>query len=108
MGGVRAFSYALSAGRWFAVCSRELRRFLETSSNHPLLGRHPRVAFFVAPLCRADRSCCYSGLDSWVGSRWGLNPDRSTTAAVGLGAKDRRRRSWDTNQYRVVKGFGFP
>src|SRR5262245_38269588 len=36
----------VSAGRWFAVCSRELIRILETPSNHPLLGRHPQHGFF--------------------------------------------------------------
>jgi hypothetical protein len=54
------FSDHVSAGRWSVVCSRE--RMLGTPSNHSLLGRRPRVAFIVAPPCRADRSCRHAGL----------------------------------------------
>src|SRR5947209_2214038 len=39
--------------------------------------------------------------------RWGPSPDRPTTATPGLGAKDRRSRSWGTTSYQVAKGLGF-
>ena len=56
------FSDNVSAGRWSVVRSRELIRLFRTPSNHTLSGRRPRVAFIVAPPCRADRSCRHAGL----------------------------------------------
>ena len=56
------FSDHVSAGRWSVVRSRELIRLFRTPSNHTLSGRRPRVAFIVAPPCRADRSCRHAGL----------------------------------------------
>ena len=45
-------------GPWFAP----EKRMFGTPSNHTLSGRRPRVAFIVAPPCRADRSCRHAGL----------------------------------------------
>jgi hypothetical protein len=56
------FSDNVSAGRWSVARSREHIRFFRTPSNHTSSGRRPRVAFIVAPPCRADRSCHYAGL----------------------------------------------
>jgi hypothetical protein len=64
------------------------------------VGLPPRVAYFVAPPWRADRSCGHVAFGAWSGWRWGPSPDRATTAARGLGAKDRRRRLSDTSPYR--------
>src|SRR4051812_8203253 len=80
-----SFSDSVSAGRWFAVRSRELIRILGTPSSHSLLGRHPRVAFFVAPPCRiesSNNSCLLIGCASYRADRAPLN--RWTSEAVGF------------------------
>ena len=47
-------------GPWFVPARSYV--FFRTPSNHTLSGRRPRVAFIVAPPCRADRSCRHAGL----------------------------------------------
>ena len=72
--------------------------FVGTPSSR---GLHRRASLSSRPLLPPRRP----GRGGW--RRWGPSPDRATTAAPGLGAKDRRSRSWGTTPYRVVKGFGF-
>ena len=72
--------------------------FVGTPSSR---GLHRRASLASRSLLPPRRP----GRGGW--RRWGPSPDRATTAAPGLGAKDRRSRSWGTTPHRVVKGFGF-